>query len=275
MIKNSQSLKDRAKNIATKNGISVQEVTQNYMFERILERLSVSKYSNNFILKGGLLLSSIIGIDTRTTMDMDTCIKGLALNENQIHTILQEILDINLDDNLSFKLLNTEPIKEDDEYGGFKFKIMAYFDDMEVNLSIDVATGDIITPKEIEYTYKLLFEDRAIRLLTYNLETIIAEKFQTIISKNIFNSRMKDYYDLYYLLTYKTDDISISTLTQAIKATFEKRETDMSTISDTLEKIKKSDFLKDLWSAYSKKFTYANKLKYIDLINKIEVIPYN
>lgn len=221
------------------------------------------------------MLASIIGIDTRTTMDMDTCIKGLALDESQIHIILKEILDIKLDDNVTFELLNTEPIKEEDEYGGFKFKIIAYFDNMEINLGIDIATGDVITPREIEYTYKLIFEDRTIKLLTYNLETVIAGKFQTIVDKNIFNSRMKDYYDLYYLLTHKTDNISMNTLNEAIKATFTKRGTNMDIIPDTLQNIKDSDFLKDLWTAYSKKHSYAKNINYDDIVTKLEIIPFN
>lgn len=270
MIKNAKSLMDKSKNIAIENNITANEVLQNYMFERVLERLSVSKYKNNFILKGGLLLSSIMGIDTRTTMDMDTCIKGLELIDEQIYNVLSEILSIDIGDNVDFKIKNSEPIREEDEYGGIKYNILATFENIRVNLSIDVATGDIITPREIEYEYKMMFEDRSLKIMTYNIETIIAEKFQTVISRNVLNSRMKDYYDLYYLFTYK--DFSIENLRTAIIKTFEKRETSIEIIDEVIEKISKSVFLNDLWTSYANKYKYTNNIKYNDVIKKIKEI---
>lgn len=269
MISNAQSLKDKAKNIAKEKRVTVQEVIQNYMFERILERLSVSEYKDNFILKGGLLLSSIIGIDTRTTVDIDTCLKGMKFEEEKLHLVLDNILNIDLNDNIVFKLLNTKPIKEDDEYNGLKFKILANFDGLKVHISIDIATGDIITPKEISYKYKLLFEDRSIELMAYNLETIIAEKFQAVIARDVLNSRMKDYYDLYYLITYKRNELSDDILKEAINTTFKKRNTDIKDISIVLEKIRKSDFLQDLWQSYSKNHEFAKEIDYKDIINKL------
>ena len=162
MIKNSKSLMDKARNTANKNNITVNEVLQNYMFERILERLSISKYKYNFILKGGLLLSSIIGINTRTT----TCIKWIDLTDEELYEVLTEILSINIEDNVTFTIKNFNPIREEDNYGGLKYNLVAIFDGIKVNLSIDIATGDVITPREIEYNYKMLFEDRALRLMT-------------------------------------------------------------------------------------------------------------
>ncbi len=216
MIKNAKSLMDRANNLAQRCDITTNEILQNYMFERVLERLSKSKYKNNFILKGGLLLSSIMGIDTRTTMDMDTCIKGINLDDTQLYEVLNEILSIDVNDNIKFYIKNSKPIREDDDYGGLKYNLLAQYENLRVNLSIDIATGDLITPKElIEYDYKMMFEDRSLQIMTYNIETIIAEKFQTVISRGILNSRMKDYYDLYYLTTYK--QYSKDILRQAIK----------------------------------------------------------
>lgn len=270
MIKNAKSLMDKSRNIAVKNNITINEVLQNYMFERILERLSVSKYKNNFILKGGLLLSSIMGIDTRTTMDMDTCIKGINLTDEQLYKVLQEILNIDVSDGVKFQIKNFQPIREDDDYGGIKYNILAMFENIRVNLSIDIATGDIITPREIEYEYKMIFEDRSLKIMTYNVETIIAEKFQTVISRNVLNSRMKDYYDLYYLLTYK--EFSKENLRAAIIKTFEKRKTDIEKIDEVIEKINESDFLNDLWTSYAKKYKYANNIKYSDVIKKIKEI---
>lgn len=270
MIKNAKSLMDKANNLAKQCNITTNEVLQNYMFERILERLSVSKYKYNFILKGGLLLSSIMGIDTRTTMDMDTSIKGINLTDKQLYEVLIEILDIDVNDGVKFVIRNSEPIREEDDYGGLKYTLLAQFDNLRVNLSIDIATGDLITPKEIEYDYKMMFEDRNLKIMTYNIETIIAEKFQTVISRGILNSRMKDYYDLYYLITYK--DYSKENLKKAIQNTFTKRNTDIKIVNKTIKEIEKSDFIRDLWIAYSKKYKYANDIEFIEIMEKIREI---
>lgn len=270
MIKNAQSLMDKSKNMAIKYNITPNEVLQNYMFERILERLSVSQYKNNFILKGGLLLSLIMGISTRTTMDMDTSVKGINLTDTELYKILKEILDINVGDNVKFQIMNSTPIREEDNYGGLKYNIIATFDNLKVNLSIDIATGDTITPKEIEYNYKMLFEDRELLIMTYNIESIIAEKFQTVVSRGILNSRMKDYYDLYYLITYK--EFSKENLKQAITKTFEKRNTNLKEIENTLSKIKESSFIKELWENYSKKHIYTENIKFEKIINTIYTI---
>ena len=270
MIKNAKSLMDKLKNLAKTCNITANEALQNYMFERILERLSISKYKNNFILKGGLLLSSIMGIDIRTTMDMDTCIKGISLTDEQLYEVLQEILSIDVEDNVSFEIKNSEPIREEDDYGGLRYNIIAKYEHLIVNLSIDIATGDAITPREIEYDYKMMFEDRSLKIMTYNIESIIAEKFQTVISRGILNSRMKDYYDLYYLITYK--DFSKENLKNAITKTFEKRETSIDHIDKAIEEIKNADFLRDLWRNYSTHYKYANDIEFDQVINAIEKI---
>lgn len=270
MIKNAKSLIDKSKNKAEQNNITVNEVLQNYMFERILERLSISEYKNNFILKGGVLLSSIMGIDTRTTMDMDTCLKGINLTEEQLYKVLKNILDTDVKDGVTFEIKNSKPIREDDEYGGLKYNILAKFDNIKVNLSIDIATGDVITPGEIEYNYKMMFEDKALKIMTYNIESIIAEKFQTIISRNVLNSRMKDFYDLYYLIKYKT--FSKDDLRLAIEKTFDKRNTDIKLINSNISVIQESDLLQDLWKTYSQKYKYTKDIKFEDIIETIKKI---
>lgn len=270
MIKNAKSLMDKSRNLAASCNITVNEVLQNYMFERILERLSVSKYKNNFILKGGLLLSSIMGIDTRTTMDMDTCIKGIELTDEQLYEVLQEILNIDINDGVKFEIRNSQPIREEDDYGGLKYNLLAIFDNLRVNLSIDIATGDLITPREIEYDYKMIFENRNLKIMTYNIESIIAEKFQTVINRGILNSRMKDYYDLYYLITYK--EFSKENLKNAIIKTFNKRDTDIKNINKVIDEIEKSEFVKELWTSYSEKYQYAKDLGYEKIIDSIKKI---
>ena len=273
MIKNARSLMDKSRNLAVKNNIKTNEVLQNYMFERILERLSCSNYKNNFILKGGLLLSSMMGIDNRTTMDMDTSLKGIKLEDKSIRKILSEILSIDIKDGVVFELSSSAPIREeDDEYGGYRYKIVAKFDGIIVHLNIDIATGDLITPGAIEYSYKMLFEDRELQIMTYNIETIIAEKFQTLITRGTFNGRMRDYYDLYYLLTYKKGEISEENLKRAITKTFKKRETDLSSAKLIIQDIENSKFTENLWNKYTNKYKYANKLKFQDIIGKIKDI---
>ena len=270
MIKNAKSLMDKSRNIAVKNNITINEVLQNYMFERILERLSVSKYKNNFILKGGLLLSSIMGIDTRTTMDMDTCIKGIDLTDEQLYEVLQEILNIDVNDGVKFEIRNSQPIREEDDYGGLKYNLLAIFDNLRVNLSIDIATGDLITPREIEYDYKMIFENRNLKIMTYNIESIIAEKFQTVISRGILNSRMKDYYDLYYLITYK--NFSKENLKNAVINSFNKRDTDIKSINKVIDEIEKSEFVKELWTSYSEKYQYVKGIEFEKVLGSIREI---
>ena len=270
MIKNAKSLMDKSRNLAASCNITVNEVLQNYMFERVLERLSVSKYKNNFILKGGLLLSSIMGIDTRTTMDMDTCIKGIDLTDEQLYEVLQEILNIDVNDGVKFEIRNSQPIREEDDYGGLKYNLLAIFDNLRVNLSIDIATGDLITPREIEYDYKMIFENRNLKIMAYNIESIIAEKFQTVISRGILNSRMKDYYDLYYLITYK--EFSKENLKNAIEKTFKKRETDIKSIDKVIDEIEKSEFVKELWTSYSEKYQYAKGIEFEKVLGSIREI---
>lgn len=270
MIKNAKSLMDKSRNLATTCNITTNEVLQNFMFERILERLSVSKYKNNFILKGGLLLSSIMGIDTRTTMDMDTCIKGIDLTDEQLYEVLIEILSIDIEDGVIFEIKNSKAIREEDTYGGLRYNIVAKFDNIRVDLSIDIATGDLITPHEIEYDYKMMFEDRNLKIMAYNIESIIAEKFQTVIARGILNSRMKDYYDLYYLVTYK--EFSKQHIKDAIIRTFNKRETEIEKIDNTILEIKQSDFIKERWTSYSKQYTYSRNIDFEDVFDVIQKI---
>ncbi len=216
-----------------------------------------------------MLLSSIMGIDLRTTMDMDTTIVGIEMNQEELKKILMEILAIDVDDNVRFEYISTSKIKDEDLYGGFRFKINAYLNKLRANLQIDVATGDKITPKAIEYKYKCLFDDNYLDLITYNLETILAEKFNSVISIGVLNSRMKDYYDIYYLLTNKNNEIDKKILKQAIINTFEYQKTDITKINEVFNKIKNSERLKEQWEIYSKKHKYSENLDFEETIASI------
>ena len=219
-----------------------------------------------------MLLSSIMGIDLRTTMDMDTTIVGIEMNQEELKRILMEILAIDVNDNVRFEYISTSKIKDEDLYGGFRFKINAYLNKLRANLQIDVATGDIITPKAIEYKYKCLFDDKYLDLITYNLETILAEKFNSVISIGVLNSRMKDYYDIYYLLTSKSNEIDKKILKQAIINTFDHQKTDIHSIKERFEQIRENSKIDEQWRNYSKKHHYTINISKNDLMNEIEKI---
>lgn len=274
MIKNVQSLKDRANNFAKENNLTVQQVLQNYMFERFLERLSFSQYKEKLIIKGGLLLSSIIGINLRNTMDIDADIVGINFTQEEIERLITNLININLNDNTQMKLEKIEEIKEESEYGGYRIKLVGNLENLKIPFHIDISTGDIITPRAIEYKYKKLLEDDYIEIYTYNQETVIAEKLQTILSRKIANSRMKDYYDLYFFVNSKWQEIDKEILKQAIKATFEQRNSmeDLENIDKIINIIEKDKTLIHSWKDYQAKHPYAKNIKYDNVIKDIKSI---
>ena len=278
MIKNSMSLKAKINNIAKNEKVSPQAVMQTYMLERLLERISKSKYKDNFILKGGMLISSIVGIDSRSTMDMDTTIKGFNLDRNTLDKILNEIINIDIDDNTKFSIIGIENIRNDDNYGGLRVHLQAYFNEMPVDLKIDVTTGDKITYGEINYKYNLLLEKRSIEIWTYNVETIIAEKYESIIKRSIFNTRIRDFYDLYMLthLQNKTN-ISKKMLVDAITETSKHRNTydiinDKNVVDEVINSIDNDKALQNQWSNYQNTYAYAKDIEYTQLIDSIKSI---
>ncbi len=271
------SLKAKINNIAKEEKISPQAVMQTYMLERLLERISISEYKDNFILKGGMLISSIVGIDSRSTMDMDTTIKGFKLDIENLTNILQAIININIGDNVKFKILDIDNIRADDYYGGLRIHLQANFDEMPVDLKIDVTTGDKITYGEINYTYNLLLEERSIEIWTYNVETIVAEKYETIIKRNILNTRIRDFYDLYMLTHLDKQNISNKMLVQAIIETSKHRESyniinDKNTVEEVIISIKNDKDLKQQWNKYQKNYEYAKEIKYEQLVESISSI---
>ena len=245
-----------------------------FYFERILERISKSKYKNKIILKGGLLLSSIIGEDERTTKDMDATLKGISLTKEEVERVIKEIINIKLDDGVSFELISIKDIREEDVYGGFRINILSKLDKNKTYTIIELTTGDFITPKEIKYNYKCIFEDETIPIMAYTLETIIAEKFQTVISRGVLNTRMKDFYDLYILINTKINEVNINILRTAIYNTFNKRETiyNINEFYKIIEDLKENTELENLWKEYQKKNNYAKNIDFIQTINSIEFI---
>lgn len=222
-----------------------------------MERVSVSDYKHSFILKGGMLIAAMVGIDTRTTMDMDATIKGQTLSEPEVTAIIEDILNIPIDDGVAFKFRGIEEIREKADYPGYRVSIAAVFDKTRQTLKVDITTGDFVTPREIEYRFKLMFEDRTISIMAYNLETILAEKFETAITRGVTNTRMRDFYDIYILTT--TQPFDTDTFKLALNKTVNKRGTNeqMSDISGTIQMIEESSIMIDLWQRYQKKYTYA------------------
>ena len=274
MIKNRDSLKAKASNLSKKTNIPNKYLIQNFMFEALLKRISKSKYKDKFIIKGGLLLSSIFGVNLRSTMDLDTTIKGLPLDRETITKVINEIISINLDDNVKLEIENMKDIREEELYSGFEVNLKAEFDGLKTNLMIDITTGDIITYKEVEFKYSTLFDNETINIMTYNYETIIAEKFESIISRNIDNTRMKDYYDLYMFVNLKWNDINKDTLRKAIINTSKARETldYIDNASKYIELISDDERLKALWNSYQNNYEYAKDIEFVDTINAIKVI---
>lgn len=269
---------DKLKSIISKkthgDNDSSLKLFQMFYFERLLERISKSNYRNGIILKGGVLLSSIIGDDERTTKDLDATLKGIPLTREKIELIFNEILNVKIDDDVSFELVNIKDIRLEDEYGGFSLNILASLDKNNTYITVELTTGDVITPREIKYSYNCIFEDKKISILSYTLETIIAEKFQTIISRGILNTRLKDFYDIYVLISTKLDEINLETLKLAIRNTFNKRETkyDISEFYLIVEELEENNDLKKLWIEYQNKNNYSKNIDYIMTIESIEKI---
>ena len=274
MIKNRDSLKARTSNLANKTNIPNKYLIQSFMFEALLKRISISKYIDKFIIKGGLLLSSIFGVNLRSTMDLDTTIKGLSLDRETIIKVINDIISIEIDDNIKIEIENIKDIREEELYSGFNVNLKAEFDGLKTNLMIDITTGDVITYKEVEFKYNTLFDNEIINIMTYNFETILAEKFETIISRNIDNTRMKDYYDLYMFVNLKWDDINKDTLRKAIINTAKNRKTldYIDNASKYIELISDDSRLKSLWNSYKSNYDYAKNIEFEDTIYAIKTI---
>ena len=271
-MKTPEQLKGAIRKLAKEKGIHAQEVLQIFMFERIIERLSVSLYKDRFILKGGLLISAILGVAERTTMDMDTTVKGLPMDEQSIRKAISEILAQPVDDGIEFRLLDLTPIREDDEYENFRASIQAVYGKMKIPMKIDITTGDEITPKEIQFSYPFLFDDRRVMVKAYTQETILAEKYETIIRRNVGNTRARDFYDLHLLYQLYRENADWNLLKQAVLATAKKRDS-LSVLQDTkriLLALEESTILVDLWKRYQTQNLYAREITYPAIIETVK-----
>ena len=269
MIHSSKQLKDLIRNLSKEVGIEAHVLIRKYMMERFLERVSSSKYNGSFILKGGMLVAAFVGVEARATMDIDTTIKGIPVTIVDMERTITEISNIDLDDNVKFRIKKVSEIMDEAEYSGIRFSMDAVLDGAVIPLKIDISTGDVITPREIAYSYKLMFEDRTIPIMTYPIETVLAEKLETVISRSITNTRMRDFYDIHILL--KSQNIDADILALALERTAKKRGNfNLLENAESVLKIVKSDEdMKRLWNIYQKKFKHAGEYTWDEVIHSV------
>ena len=265
------SLKAKIRNIAGSKNIPAQVILQNYMFERLLVRLSVSEYREKFVIKGGMLVAAIVGLDNRATMDMDTTLKNLPLTPEAIRLALEGICATPFDDGVFFEIMSVLPIRQDDIYGGYRVMLNAKFDTIVTPLSIDVSTGDVITPHAVKYSFTEIFDDeKTYDLWAYNIETVLAEKVETILRRGVFNTRPRDFYDTYILITTQSFDKTV--FAEALDKTIDHRGT-RSQINDfdsTMELVSKSSDLQRMWSNYQSQFSYAKDISFAQTCDVIK-----
>ena len=261
MITTARQLKDLIRNLSKKKSADAQILMRNYMMERFLERISLSEYKDKFILKGGMLVAAMVGLDARATMDLDATIKGANVSLTDVETIISNIIAIPIDDGVSFRIKRISEIMEEADYPGVRVSMETKFDGVITPLKIDISTGDVITPKEIRYRFNLMLEDRTIEVLAYNLETVLAEKLETVISRNVTNTRMRDFYDIYILQKLHGEQLNKEILWSALVATARKRGTleliESGDIREIFDEIETSSVMENLWKTYQKNYSYA------------------
>ncbi|NCB71946.1 MAG: nucleotidyl transferase AbiEii/AbiGii toxin family protein [Clostridia bacterium] len=273
-MKNLRQIKDRINNIAKKKNINAQVLLRNYMMERLLERISLSEYKDVFILKGGMLVAAMVGIDMRSTIDMDTTIKNYPATLENIQKALEDIINVEIDDGVFMNIKKISEIREDDVYNGFRVSLDAKLDNAIIPMKIDITTGDRITPGEITYKYRLLLEDRSIQILAYNIETIIAEKTETLIVRGVTNTRMRDFYDLYILMKLQSQDIRRDFLKEAIFETAEKRNSThyLQYGREVINEIFEDAILMDYWLKYQREYSYAEGISWKEIKDTVVYI---
>ncbi len=268
---NSMQVKDKLKNIAIKRNIDFNTLLRLYMYDRFIERLAVSKYRDNFILKGGFYLSTLFGLESRFTKDIDTAIKDANFTKENVEKMIKSIIAIDINDGALISFIEIGNIREEDQYGGFRATLNVKVDSIRENFQIDIATGDPITPKPIVYKYRPILGESFVNVWSYNIETVIAEKLETILRRAEANSRIRDYYDIYLIYTKGWNDVKIDDLRKAIDKTFEKRNY-TGDIEEAIAILKNSEIIKNRWNLYKKKYEYANDIDYEEIMKCVEEI---
>ena len=276
MITTARQLKDLVRNLSKKKSADAQILMRNYMMERFLERISLSEYKNQFILKGGMLVAAMVGLDARATMDLDATIKGTNVSVEDVEMIISQIISIPLDDGVVFRVKRISEIMEEADYPGVRVSMETKFDGVITPLKIDISTGDIITPREIKYKFNLMLENRTIEVWAYNLETVLAEKLETVISRNVTNTRMRDFYDIYILQKLYGEQLSKDVLRDALVATAKKRETleqiETEDIDEVFDEIQSSSVMENLWKVYQRNYSYSADIPWHTIMKSIRTL---
>lgn len=274
MITTARQLKDLIRNLSKKKSADAQILMRNYMMERFLERVFLSEYKDKFILKGGMLVAAMVGLDARSTMDLDATVKGTNVNVEDVETIISAIISVPLDDGVTFRVKRISEIMEEAEYPGVRVSMETTFDGVVTPLKIDISTGDVITPREIRYSFKLMLEDRAIEVWAYNLETVLAEKLESVISRSITNTRMRDFYDIHLLQQIYGESLSAPVLRDALAATAKKRGTltQMKEVEAVFDEVEQSSVMEKLWAAYQRNYSYAADLSWHTVMDSVRAL---
>ncbi len=274
MIETAKQLKDLIRNLSKKKSADAQILMRNYMMERFLERISLSKYRDKFILKGGMLVAAMVGLDARSTMDLDATVKGINVNVNDVADLIAGIVSVPIDDGVTFRVNKVSEIMDEAEYPGIRVSMTTVFDGVVTPLKIDISTGDAITPREVRYSFKLMLEDRSIDIWAYNLETVLAEKLETIITRATTNTRMRDFYDIYILEQLHGNTLNAQFLHDALLATARKRETEghLAEAKEVFAEVEDSPVMQQLWTAYRKKFSYAADLEWNIVMKAVRIL---
>lgn len=276
MITTARQLKDLVRNLSKKKSADAQILMRNYMMERFLERISLSEYKNQFILKGGMLVAAMVGLDARATMDLDATIKDTNVSVEDVEMIISKIISIPLNDGVLFRIKRISEIMEEADYPGVRVSMETKFDGVITPLKIDISTGDVITPREIKYKFNLMLENRTIEVWAYNLETVLAEKLETVISRNVTNTRMRDFYDIYILQKLYGEQLSKDVLRDALVATAKKRETleqiETEDIDEVFDEIQSSSVMENLWKAYQRNYSYSADIPWHTIMKSIRTL---
>lgn len=274
MITTARQLKNLIRNLSKKKSADAQILMRNYMMERFLERISLSDYKDRFILKGGMLVAVIVGLDARSTMDLDATVKGANVSVEDVENIISSILSVPMEDGVEFQVKRISEIMEEAEYPGVRVSMETTFDGVRTPLKIDISTGDVITPREVRYSFKLMLEDRSIEVWAYNLETVLAEKLETVISRNVTNTRMRDFYDIHILKQLHGESLSASVLRDALAATATKRGTleQMKDAAAVFDEVEESPVMAKLWQSYQKNYSYAADLSWHTVMDSVRAL---
>lgn len=274
MITTARQLKDLIRNLSKKKSADAQILMRNYMMERFLERISLSDYKDRFILKGGMLVAAMVGLDARSTMDLDATVKGANVSVEDVENIISSILSVPMEDGVEFQVKRISEIMEEAEYPGVRVSMETTFDGVRTPLKIDISTGDVITPREVRYSFKLMLEDRSIEVWAYNLETVLAEKLETVISRNVTNTRMRDFYDIHILKQLHGESLSASVLRDALAAIATKRGTleQMKDAAAVFDEVEESPVMAKLWQSYQKNYSYAADLSWHTVMDSVRAL---